>query len=191
MRVEDGGADRNRTCDLLIANETLYQLSYDPIPPAVRHANSWHERARCARKIAAAAPRQLPSKTLGSNPIPQIKPRIISWYHRKSRQNKVVLGCDWNRNYSDFAWDFREQLAEFGRSGVPFRLKYWDRVVASRCGNRRSYGRSSRFCVGCHRMMAACLLSCKRKPCCQSSRDCRQIGPWGISPTTAKVVTVL
>ena len=31
--VEDGGADRNRTCDLLIANETLYQLSYDPIPP--------------------------------------------------------------------------------------------------------------------------------------------------------------
>ena len=27
----DGGADRIRTCDLLIANETLYQLSYDPI----------------------------------------------------------------------------------------------------------------------------------------------------------------
>ena len=27
----DGGADRNRTCDILIANETLYQLSYDPI----------------------------------------------------------------------------------------------------------------------------------------------------------------
>jgi hypothetical protein len=30
--AEDGGADRNRTCDLLIANETLYQLSYDPMP---------------------------------------------------------------------------------------------------------------------------------------------------------------
>ena len=30
----DGGADRNRTCDLLIANETLYQLSYDPIQKA-------------------------------------------------------------------------------------------------------------------------------------------------------------
>ena len=28
---EHGGADRNRTCDLLIANETLYQLSYDPV----------------------------------------------------------------------------------------------------------------------------------------------------------------
>src|ERR1035438_4845580 len=27
---KDGGADRNRTCDLLIANETLSQLSYDP-----------------------------------------------------------------------------------------------------------------------------------------------------------------
>ena len=27
----DGGADRNRTCDLLIANETLCQLSYDPV----------------------------------------------------------------------------------------------------------------------------------------------------------------
>ena len=25
-----GGANRDRTCDLLIANETLYQLSYDP-----------------------------------------------------------------------------------------------------------------------------------------------------------------
>ena len=33
----DGGADRNRTCDLLIANETLYQLSYDPIQPIYRH----------------------------------------------------------------------------------------------------------------------------------------------------------
>ena len=31
LSVMDGGADRNRTCDLLIANETLYQLSYDPI----------------------------------------------------------------------------------------------------------------------------------------------------------------
>ena len=31
----DGGADRNRTCDLLIANETLYQLSYDPIIPGL------------------------------------------------------------------------------------------------------------------------------------------------------------
>ena len=30
--AQDGGADRNRTCDLLIANETLYQLSYDPAP---------------------------------------------------------------------------------------------------------------------------------------------------------------
>src|SRR6266404_648571 len=38
FREWDGGADRNRTCDLLIANETLYQLSYDPIPPNVRPA---------------------------------------------------------------------------------------------------------------------------------------------------------
>jgi hypothetical protein len=27
----DGGAEGSRTPDLLIANETLYQLSYDPI----------------------------------------------------------------------------------------------------------------------------------------------------------------
>jgi hypothetical protein len=27
----NGGVNRVRTCDLLIANETLYQLSYDPI----------------------------------------------------------------------------------------------------------------------------------------------------------------
>gem|GEM_PF-2406478 len=31
LRAKAGGADRNRTCDLLIANETLYQLGYDPI----------------------------------------------------------------------------------------------------------------------------------------------------------------
>ena len=29
--LNDGGAEGNRTPDLLIANETLYQLSYDPI----------------------------------------------------------------------------------------------------------------------------------------------------------------
>ncbi len=28
---KDGGAEGSRTPDLLIANETLYQLSYDPI----------------------------------------------------------------------------------------------------------------------------------------------------------------
>ncbi len=31
-----GGAEGSRTPDLLIANETLYQLSYDPIPTGVR-----------------------------------------------------------------------------------------------------------------------------------------------------------
>ena len=30
QHLQTGGADRDRTCDLLIANETLYQLSYDP-----------------------------------------------------------------------------------------------------------------------------------------------------------------
>ena len=28
--IKDGGAEGSRTPDLLIANETLYQLSYDP-----------------------------------------------------------------------------------------------------------------------------------------------------------------
>ena len=32
IRAKDGGAEGSRTPDLLIANETLYQLSYDPIP---------------------------------------------------------------------------------------------------------------------------------------------------------------
>src|ERR1051326_1823556 len=31
FRAKDGGAEGSRTPDLLIANETLYQLSYDPI----------------------------------------------------------------------------------------------------------------------------------------------------------------
>ena len=47
LRAKAGGADRNRTCDLLIANETLCQLSYDPI-----HVN----RNSFARKIAAPQP---------------------------------------------------------------------------------------------------------------------------------------
>jgi hypothetical protein len=31
LRIQNGGAEGSRTPDLLIANETLYQLSYDPI----------------------------------------------------------------------------------------------------------------------------------------------------------------
>ena len=34
-----GGAEGSRTPDLLIANETLYQLSYDPTPNAVKIHN--------------------------------------------------------------------------------------------------------------------------------------------------------
>ena len=30
LEIESGGAEGSRTPDLLIANETLYQLSYDP-----------------------------------------------------------------------------------------------------------------------------------------------------------------
>ena len=37
LRAEDGGAEGNRTPDLLIANETLYQLSYDPIQFTTKH----------------------------------------------------------------------------------------------------------------------------------------------------------
>ncbi len=36
-RLKDGGAEGSRTPDLLIANEALYQLSYDPIV----QAGSW------------------------------------------------------------------------------------------------------------------------------------------------------
>lgn len=44
----DGGADRNRTCDLLIANETLCQLSYDPNKLTKTH---WRWFAVSARTI--------------------------------------------------------------------------------------------------------------------------------------------
>ena len=46
----NGGADRNRTCDLLIANETLYQLSYDPNSPTNEPAYFWHKSALRARR---------------------------------------------------------------------------------------------------------------------------------------------
>ena len=31
LEQKDGGADKDRTCDLLNAIQALYQLSYDPI----------------------------------------------------------------------------------------------------------------------------------------------------------------
>ncbi len=55
-----GGADRDRTCDLLIANETLYQLSYDPIHqfrPAIFGRN--HFRAQPKIIFLSARPSQL------------------------------------------------------------------------------------------------------------------------------------
>ncbi len=36
----DGGAEGSRTPDLLIANETLYQLSYDPIQQERRQVSA-------------------------------------------------------------------------------------------------------------------------------------------------------
>ncbi len=37
LRAKAGGAEGSRTPDLLIANETLYQLSYDPNQLTIRH----------------------------------------------------------------------------------------------------------------------------------------------------------
>ena len=45
-----GGADRIRTCDLLIANETLCQLSYDPIQPKLDGIYYGIKPAGCKRK---------------------------------------------------------------------------------------------------------------------------------------------
>ena len=39
QRSKFGGAEGSRTPDLLIANETLYQLSYDPAPEPLRLQN--------------------------------------------------------------------------------------------------------------------------------------------------------
>jgi hypothetical protein len=48
-----GGADRIRTCDLLIANETLYQLSYDPInhaTDALRTGKIWLNTSQLGKR---------------------------------------------------------------------------------------------------------------------------------------------
>ena len=39
IRGQDGGAERDRTADLLIANEALSQLSHSPILIAITHLN--------------------------------------------------------------------------------------------------------------------------------------------------------
>ena len=41
-----GGAEGSRTPDLLIANETLYQLSYDPVPKCARRCRFGDDVAR-------------------------------------------------------------------------------------------------------------------------------------------------
>ena len=46
MKNPDGGADVIRTRDLLVANETLCQLSYDPIRFRRKNLRRIHQRAR-------------------------------------------------------------------------------------------------------------------------------------------------
>ena len=55
-KVWNGGADRNRTCDLLIANETLCQLSYDPIQ-SCRHCRVTSSALPCSDRRDASAAR--------------------------------------------------------------------------------------------------------------------------------------
>ena len=47
-REGPGGAERNRTADLLIANETLYQLSYNPVHQV---RNSYNVPAKSQERI--------------------------------------------------------------------------------------------------------------------------------------------
>ncbi len=44
----NGGAEGSRTPDLLIANETLYQLSYDPAPALLFVEADWESSRRNA-----------------------------------------------------------------------------------------------------------------------------------------------
>jgi hypothetical protein len=62
LQAKNGGANRNRTCDLLIANETLYQLSYDPTLP---------DREMIATNVRAAQLQTWPGYAVFPNP-PQI-----------------------------------------------------------------------------------------------------------------------
>ena len=48
---KNGGAKRSRTADLLIANETLYQLSYSPIPTLIMRKGPICSRNRKNRKF--------------------------------------------------------------------------------------------------------------------------------------------
>ena len=50
-RKNNGGAKRSRTADLLIANETLYQLSYSPIPTLIMRQAPICSRNRKNRKF--------------------------------------------------------------------------------------------------------------------------------------------
>ena len=53
---DGGGAEGNRTPDLLIANEALSQLSYSPIPPESRRPEGppWGRRKRTRLPVSTA-----------------------------------------------------------------------------------------------------------------------------------------
>ena len=71
----NGGADRDRTCDLLIANETLYQLSYDPIQLRGKLSQNW-AHASSKQGVAESGVPQKPKRQLVT-----IKPEMFISTH--------------------------------------------------------------------------------------------------------------
>ena len=80
----DGGAEGSRTPDLLIANETLYQLSYDPNQLTHRYLR----RKSRTESFAASTP-LFPASGCSIGNIPSGRKQIIEHFRRFCRAEHV------------------------------------------------------------------------------------------------------
>ena len=80
---KDGGAEGSRTPDLLIANETLYQLSYDPMPVLIISF-------RIASRQAIFFPSGFLRQTAGQRyPSRKVQNEFIRFHPRSCREKRA------------------------------------------------------------------------------------------------------
>ena len=105
MQPGGGGAEGIRTPDLLIANETLYQLSYGPVSPEWR-AHGWQRRDLKASVRSRGSAGRVLRPPAGLSPVPDFSGNT-RWCG--------VIGIIFNpAARGEKAIRFREHLADLG-----------------------------------------------------------------------------
>ena len=97
MLTESGGAEGNRTPDLIIANDALSQLSYSPAPKAVfrtsRAALSMRDMARDPRAAGRVADHRLLAGRARGRYMRGIAPSVNKWPALDTDICSTFLAC--------------------------------------------------------------------------------------------------